>query len=75
MYAHREYLIHGDCPYCGRSFNQIVNDREVKFIHRCSDCSRGLTIVTTKDLLAIVEPSLPVQKIYRVDALTKDCCQ
>lgn len=75
MYAYKEYLVHGDCPYCGRDFSVIRNDKEGNFIHRCGDCSRGLTVVTTRDLLAIVEPSLPVQKIFAVDPLTKDCCQ
>lgn len=75
MYAYKEYLIQGDCPYCGKNFHSVQSQKEGKFIYRCSNCKRGLTVVTTKDLLAIVEPSLPVQKIYAVDPLTKDCCQ
>lgn len=75
MYAYKEYLISGECPYCKRDFHTIAGQKEVNFVHHCSDCGRGLTVVTTKDLLAIVEPSLPCQKIFAVDPLTKDCCQ
>lgn len=74
MYAYKEFMINGACPYCGRDFSAITHQIDFTFIHRCSDCSRGLTIATTKALMAIIEPGTQSSLSVSIDKLTRDCC-
>jgi hypothetical protein len=74
MFAYKEYLLIASCPYCGKDFSTVIGNANEKFIHRCRDCSRGLTVIAAWPI-AIVEPGTQKSVTVSLEALTKDCCQ
>ena len=74
MLPYKEYLILSHCPYCERDFFIIVNNLNDKMIYRCSDCLRGLTIITLPDMKAIVEPGTQNPITINVSRIDKGCC-
>jgi hypothetical protein len=74
MYSFREYLVKGDCPYCGVAFSDIINKPQIKYIRRCKNksCGRGLTI-TCEHGFGFVEMGLPCQLKITVDQIYKGC--
>lgn len=74
MYAYKEFIIHGLCPYCNRDFTTITSNLDKSIIHRCGDCLRGLTILPTSTMKAYIEAGTASQGFGDITPLGRDCC-
>ena len=57
----RDYWITGFCPYCDRALSIFRDSCEFKIFYQCPECSRGLTILSTPMMGALIEPGMPKQ--------------
>lgn len=74
MFAYKEFLVNAYCPYCEREFSTIIGQLQNSFMHRCSDCSRGLTILPLPTMQAFVEVGTSKQLIVDIISLNRECC-
>ena len=74
MYAYKEYLMNGNCPYCKRDLSIYLNNLDNNFKHNCVDCEGSLTIVPNRALFAEIYGPSDSRVIGEVSPIGKDCC-
>jgi hypothetical protein len=74
MYAYKEYLINGCCPFCERDLTIHITDLDSKVKHRCVDCQSVLTIVPNRAMYAEIFDMSKRRKLADVMLTGKDCC-
>lgn len=74
MYAYKEYLVNGHCPYCNRDLSIHINNLKLKVIHECVDCMSRLTILPTNALYAEIFDECKRRVIGDVSPVGRDCC-
>lgn len=74
MYAYKEYLINGHCPFCDRDLSLHISSLDGKFKHVCVDCQRSLTIVPNLAMFAEILDDQNGRAIADVMPVGKDCC-
>jgi len=75
MYAYKEYLLTGICPFCKNAINYIINSIDEDFILTCS-CKSRLRITPIKlSNIFIIEKGTKYQTVGAIFLKTRDCCQ
>lgn len=52
MYAYKQFLVAGICPFCGRDLSIHIGNIDNKVKHVCVDCQHSLTIVPNRAMFA-----------------------
>lgn len=74
MYAQKEFLISGHCPYCSRDLSIHIDNLERKVIHNCVDCFSSLTIVPNHAMYAEIYDINMRRQLADVLPIGGECC-
>lgn len=74
MFAYREYLVNGHCPFCRRDLSIVIKDLDTKVIHKCVDCASSLKIVPNKLMFADIFDQNDRMSLADTIPIGKDCC-
>lgn len=74
MYAYREYLLRGHCPYCDRDLALHIEELTAKIEYTCVDCLCKLTIIPNNRLYAEIFDAEKRRSIGDIAQTGGDCC-
>lgn len=74
MYAYKEYLLNGHCPFCNRDLSINIGDLERKIAHSCVDCFSSLTIIPNRAMYAEIFDVAMRRGLADIIPIGKDCC-